>query len=490
VLDAALGYLARGWSVIPGHWIGDDGLCSCRQLGPSCSPGKHPCVGKWLPFSERLPTENEVRYWWKRWPRANVCIVTGAVSNLVAVDVDPRHGGEEAWAAWCVDEPMPETPVSLTGGGGRHLLFAHPGVAVPSGANLLSPGWEIDEATGKRRKIQSGVDFRGDPGYIVAPPSTHESGSTYQWDTSAHPDDVPLPPMPTALIRLVLHQQEGAAEEARASVDVDGLMFGNTVLQKGERDVELARVAGSLVRNIPDEAALLSIMCAINERSCRPPLADKQVKKIAHSIYAREQTQQQARDADDAEINVLPADLDPLATAVVIWQALGVAGCWDWQILLGDRIEYVLSTPTTEIRIEDLLDYDSLRRLLLNHLGALPAPLKRYQFDRRAQLLRQCAREVMVEPIVALDRVQEWVDSYTAKFAPRADVPEEQQEEAIRQGPLVVKGSLVVHVMRLGQHIEAQFGEQMRPAELRRLLRLARWDPVLRLRAYKKEIRA
>ena len=486
MLDAALAYLGRGWSVVPGHTIGDDGLCSCRQL--DCSPGKHPRVN-WLEFQERRATERELTYWWRRWPDSNVIIITGAISGLVVVDVDPRHGGDEAWAAFTADEPMPETPVSLTGGGGRHLFFAHPGQPVPNGTNMLSPGTETDRATGKTRKLQSGVDFRGDGGYVLAPPSTHVSGGTYEWDASAHPDDVPLPPMPDALLRLVLHHLDPPEGGQRPPLDIEGLLFGNTLVEDGERNVELTRIAGSFARSVPDFDGLLNLVNQVNERACRPPLAAGEVKTIVRSIHRREQAQQQARAADEQEMKTLPPGIDPLAAATVLWQSLGVPRVTDWQILLGDRIEYALTTPESEIRIESLMDYDALRELLNNYLGVMPAALKRYGFDRRANLLRQCAREVMVEPVQAVDRVQEWVDAYTARFKPRSDVPDAEQAEALQQGPLIINGCLVLRVPRLGQFIEATFGEQMRPAGLRRLLRLARWDPVIHLHAYKKEIR-
>ena len=79
-LEAALGYLRRGWSAIP--------------IEPR---GKRPLVA-WLEFQDRAATPAEVEEWFARWPEANVGIVTGHVSGLVVLDVDPAHGGADSLA--------------------------------------------------------------------------------------------------------------------------------------------------------------------------------------------------------------------------------------------------------------------------------------------------------------------------------------------------------------------------------------------------------
>src|SRR5262249_125364 len=75
----------------------------------------------------------------------------------------------------------PATVVSLTGGGGRHLLFAHPGRTIRNKVGL-----------------RPGLDVRGDGGYIVLPPSLHASGNRYVWERD--PGRAPLPPLPPPLL--------------------------------------------------------------------------------------------------------------------------------------------------------------------------------------------------------------------------------------------------------------------------------------------------
>ena len=74
----ALGYLDRGWAVVP--------------LVPRA---KHPLVS-WQELQGCLPKRNEVENWIRRWPAANIGIVTGAVSHLVVLDIDPQHSGNES----------------------------------------------------------------------------------------------------------------------------------------------------------------------------------------------------------------------------------------------------------------------------------------------------------------------------------------------------------------------------------------------------------
>lgn len=173
---AALEAHRRGWAVVPLHTVGD-GHCTCERA--DCpSPGKHPRV-RWERYQSARPAEATVRGWWRRWPGANVGIVTGAVSGLVVLDVDPRHGGDDLLARLeAAHGSLPPTPEVQTGGGGSHRYFAHPGGAVPTGP------------------LTEGIDLKGDGGLVVAPPSRHASGARYRWAPGRGPDDRALAPVP------------------------------------------------------------------------------------------------------------------------------------------------------------------------------------------------------------------------------------------------------------------------------------------------------
>lgn len=177
LLTAALGYAARGWLVIPLHDL-TPGYCSCSK-GQDCQSGwgKHPRLDDWTQKGSTEPAQ--LSRWWKRWPSANVGIVTGKGSRLAVVDVDPRNGGELTLdTLWATHGHFPDTPMVLTGGGGQHYYFT---VDDPIPSFDLGPG----------------INFQADGGrQVVAPPSMHQSGRPYSWEASADPDDIPLAPLP------------------------------------------------------------------------------------------------------------------------------------------------------------------------------------------------------------------------------------------------------------------------------------------------------
>ena len=186
--EVALAYTRRGWSVVPMHSPADGG-CSCGR-GDCPAVAKHPRVS-WETRIEAPATAQEIEAWWRRWPDANVGIVTGRISGIVVLDVDPRSGGatalgalEEHWGA------LPITPEVRTGGGGSHLWFSCE-EKLPSA--VLAPGLEL--------KAERCV--------ITAPPSVHATGHRYVWVARRSPDDLAPAPVPE-WVELVAHGEAGA----------------------------------------------------------------------------------------------------------------------------------------------------------------------------------------------------------------------------------------------------------------------------------------
>ncbi len=164
MLTEALAYGEAGFRVFPVHEPTPDGGCTCHD-SECASKGKHPRIGMWR---QKATTDAaQIREWWTQWPTANIGLLTGAENGVVVVDVDPRNGGDVS-----IDRLIEErgdfteaAPVAQTGGGGAHVHFRHPGVPVKSRSNALA----------------AGLDVKADGGYVVAPPSLHESGLRYEW---------------------------------------------------------------------------------------------------------------------------------------------------------------------------------------------------------------------------------------------------------------------------------------------------------------------
>ncbi|MEE1622607.1 bifunctional DNA primase/polymerase [Zafaria sp. J156] len=127
-----------------------------------CVPGgKRPRIEHG--FRDATTDAGRVAGWWRRWPSANIGVPTGAVSGVDVVDVDRKAEGHgfgafgrarraglvEGWVA------LVRTP-----SGGMHAYY-------PADPDRPQPSWQAARAR---------VDFRGDGGYVIVPPSVIATG--------------------------------------------------------------------------------------------------------------------------------------------------------------------------------------------------------------------------------------------------------------------------------------------------------------------------
>lgn len=183
-LEHALYYAARGWRVIP------------------IPPGhKHPHgITNWQQAATTDTTRIE-RYW-KLNPAHGVGIATGADSGLFVVDIDPDDGGDDSLRVLeAANGELPDTMEAVTGGGGRHLVFAWP-----------DEGEIRNSASGA---LGAGIDVRGTGGVFVVAPTVHpHTGRPYAWELEHDPFDGIAPaPAPAWLLELL--QRPLAAAQAR-----------------------------------------------------------------------------------------------------------------------------------------------------------------------------------------------------------------------------------------------------------------------------------
>ncbi len=246
--------------MFPCCWPSAEGHCACGRKHQGRDVGKVPLTKHGL--VDATTRESTIQSWWRRWPNANIGLVTGTASSIVVLDVDVDREGDVLLAALEGQfGELPATPESLTGGGGRHVLFAHPGQPI---RNAVSVGG-LD-----------GLDIRADGGYIVAPPSLHQSGRCYEWDASRHPDDVKLSPLPDWLLSLLVAPPGGNGSKPTS-------VIGETI-QFGQRNATLASLAGAMRRRGMTRTAILAALLTTNAEQCVPPLAETEVEKIATSV--------------------------------------------------------------------------------------------------------------------------------------------------------------------------------------------------------------
>lgn len=165
-LDAALALLAEGTIPVP--------------LKPR---SKVPYLA-WTELRDRdsLPTEQEVRRWWERWPDAGLARVIP--EGQAVVDIDPRNGGRDAFAQ--LDGPTRTLILSAPlvwsgrGDGGFHAWLSLP-----------------DGLTVKKGELAAGLDLLVPGGLEVLPPSRHDAtGALYSWEGQYRP----RPTLPATLI--------------------------------------------------------------------------------------------------------------------------------------------------------------------------------------------------------------------------------------------------------------------------------------------------
>jgi len=269
---AAEWYAAHlGWRVLPLHAATEGGECTCGRS--ECgSVAKHPRTLNGVNGATTGPTT--IAKWWHRWPEGNVGIATGPESGLVVLDVDPRHGGDEALAELEAKHgKLPETVEALTGGGGRHIFFAHPAQHVGNSASQLGRG----------------LDVRGSGGYVVAPPSVHASGRAYEWEGSSRPNEVAVAPMPPWLLeRIASMPQATPGARAPGEGTTSWRKFFCEPWPEGERNMRAARAAGYLLRSGLDPVITLDIVNHTNQACGQPPLVHNELARVVKSIWTKE----------------------------------------------------------------------------------------------------------------------------------------------------------------------------------------------------------
>ena len=203
----------------------------------------------------------QIGSWWDGTYLYNVGLATGG--GLVVLDVDINHSagkyGDETLAELEAQHgPLPETWMCLTGGGGVHYYFACDDPALTVGTGFAP-----------------GLDYRGAGGYVVAPPSLHDSGREYEWEAAHTPANTALAPLPDWLHSLML---EGRKQAPRTRTEA-----APEKVQEGGRNDTLYRLACSLRGKGLGEAGITAALLEENRERCIPPLPAAEVEKIAKS---------------------------------------------------------------------------------------------------------------------------------------------------------------------------------------------------------------
>ena len=208
--------------------------------------------------------QKQIASWWNRWPDANIGIATGSVSGgLVVIDLDrdeeKGRDGYEILQEWQRQHgQLPDTCQSITGRGGYHLLYRD---------------------TAEHRNVQAlfeGVDIRGEGGYIVAPPSIHPNGHTYEWEQG--PDEFEIAQADDLVRKFI----KGPKKEQQQ------YLHQPEMIPEGQRVSTLVSLIGSQRAKGLGDAAIRAAVQAENEEKCSPPLTDQELEKEVFPALKRD----------------------------------------------------------------------------------------------------------------------------------------------------------------------------------------------------------
>lgn len=239
-LGAALRYAREeGWSVFP--------------LKPG---GKVPLPGT-SGHRDATTDLKIIKRWWKEVPDANVGIACSWEMGPLIIDIDGLEGINSLARL--------DLPLTLEATSGRehrkHLYFSH-----------------ASERLRRTIKVLPGVDILADGGYVIGVPSYREdTGMAYRWLNDVEPIEL-TSDLITLLFASKKQSQNGSSNYAQPLPEI---------IQEGERDTLLTSLAGSMRRRGASQEAILAALREENERRCRPPMPDAQVKKIARSISSK-----------------------------------------------------------------------------------------------------------------------------------------------------------------------------------------------------------
>src|SRR3989344_48821 len=232
-IDWALYYLSLGWNPIPVN----------RKI---------PLI-EWKRYQTEKVTKELIEEWWAKWPDAGIAIITGKISGIAAIDIDIHKGGKI--------EGLTPTITSRTGGGGQHCIYSYPSEGIGSYAGIVDH-----------------VDIRGDGGYIVVPPSLHESGRKYEWIVS--PEDAKPEILPQIIFDLVKKQRINKPK------DWEQIHKG---VQEGQRNATATSYIGKVLQTTDPSMWEMSgwdAVCKWNDGN-KPPLPYLELRRTWESIRGK-----------------------------------------------------------------------------------------------------------------------------------------------------------------------------------------------------------
>ena len=235
---------------------------------PCTSYGKRPATEHG--FHDATTNLDQIEAWWRQSPGANIGVPTGAASGAVVVDVDVhgpvdgRASFDRAHRAGLVHgwELLVRTPT-----GGMHAYY-------PATPGSEQRSWQAARA---------GIDFRGDGGYIIVPPSAVTGAGSYEFVAGA--DRAPAPVDAARLRDFLDPRPEPAPHQVRGPIrseDATRLAAWVGMRAEGERNRGLFWASCRLAEAGMSLPEMVDALAPAGERV---GLAPREVETTIRSAY-------------------------------------------------------------------------------------------------------------------------------------------------------------------------------------------------------------
>ncbi|MCP1269468.1 bifunctional DNA primase/polymerase [Acetobacter cerevisiae] len=233
-----------------------------------CQEDKKPAC-KWGELATNRP--ESIPMLWRSYPGALIGVVTGAVSGFDALDLDWGKGGDDFYQEHCTR--LTGTRTHRTRSGGLHLLFRH-----------------RENMRNSASRIASGVDVRGDGGYIIWWPAAGcevvDKSPAQQWP--AWLVEMAQPPLPPKAD--LKHIEDGMRNADRyVQGAVRAAVQAVASAPAGGRNDRLNAETFSLARFIPEGyLTAAEIAYAMSAAALQAGLSEPEIQKtIASALRAR-----------------------------------------------------------------------------------------------------------------------------------------------------------------------------------------------------------
>lgn len=269
------------WQVFPVHVgketgeVREDGskviLCTCGKDDTNdTSPGKHPRTMNGV--KDATGNREQLENWCSRWVKTNWAVRTGktTTTNIVVVDVDPRHGGlesvEKLKAEGC---EFPETMTHRSPGGGPHYLY-----------DLLD-GKELQSKTNAFGDEYPGIDIKANDGYVLIPPSVGPNGKPYEVINNRGKAELPT---------WVMEKMNGKTPGSGTGTTHTRFTLPKTI-SAGTRSTTLFSMARSLAMQGMSKDAVLAALKLENELKCEyPPMPVEKLERAVEDAFTNYET--------------------------------------------------------------------------------------------------------------------------------------------------------------------------------------------------------